>query len=233
EGRSATAGHTASVAGDYAVCENAISQAGAFVASDFGEFCDFLRVTLPLRGKKATGNRMAAVSNAGYESVGMADSIQLNGAELVLPSFEARTEEALAKILSDNRLDGLVDIKNPFDVTPMAGDTVFTDMIVEVLGDRGIDAAVVGIVPLTPAMQTLAPGEGYRESINDPGSIAQLLPGAIAASDKPVVAVIDSGVPFDPLVAILRAGGLPVFRAADRAVRALCKWVDVKSRMRN
>ena len=233
EGRSATAGHTASVAGDYAVCENAISQAGAFVASDFGEFCDFLRVTLPLRGKKATGNRMAAVSNAGYESVGMADSIQLNGAELVLPSFEARTEEALAKILSDNRLDGLVDVKNPFDVTPMAGDTVFTDIIVEVLGDRGIDAAVVGIVPLTPAMQTLAPGEGYRESINDPGSIAQLLPGAIAASDKPVVAVIDSGVPFDPLVAILRAGGLPVFRAADRAVRALCKWVDVKSRMRN
>jgi len=103
-------------------------------------------------------------------------------------------------------------------------------MLVEVLGDRGIDAAVVGIVPLTPAMQTLAPGEGHRESIHDPGSIAQLLPAAVAASDKPVVAVIDSGVPFDPLVEALRAGGLPVFRAADRAVRALCKWVDVKRR---
>jgi acyl-CoA synthetase (NDP forming) len=228
EGRSATAGHTASVAGDYAVCENAIAQAGAFVAGDFNEFSDFLRVTLPLRGKKASGNRLAAVSNAGYESVGMADSIQLNGAELVLPAFEARTEEALTKILSDNRLDGLVDVKNPFDVTPMAGDTVFADMIVEVLGDRGVDAAAVGIVPLTPAMQTLAPGEGHRESINDPGSIAQLLPGAVSASDKPVVTVVDSGAIFDPLVAALRAGGLPVFRSADRAVRALCKWVDVK-----
>jgi acyl-CoA synthetase (NDP forming) len=228
EGRSATAGHTASVAGDYAVCENAISQAGAFVASDFNEFSDFLRVTLPLRGKRAAGNRLAAVSNAGYESVGMADSIQTNGAKLVLPSFGGRTEEALAKILSDNRLDGLVDVKNPFDVTPMAGDTVFTDMIVEVLGDRGIDAAGVGIVPLTPAMQTLAPGEGHRESINDPGSIAQLLPGAVSGSDTPVVAVIDSGAPFDPLVEALRAGGLPVFRSADRAVRALCKWVDLK-----
>jgi acyl-CoA synthetase (NDP forming) len=227
-GRSATAGHTASVAGDYAVCENAIAQAGAFVASDFGEFSDLLRVALPLRGKKAAGNRLAAVSNAGYESVGMADSIQSNGAELVLPSFEARTEEALAKILSDNRLDGLVDVKNPFDVTPMAGDTVFTDMIIEVLGDRGVDAAVVGIVPLTPAMQTLAPGEGHRESISDPASIAQLLPGAVSASDKPVVAVVDSGVLFDPLVEALRARGLPVFRSADRAVRALCKWVDVK-----
>lgn len=230
EGRSATAGHTASVAGDYAVCESALTQAGAFVAADFADFEDLLRVTLALRGKAARGKRLAAISNAGYESVGMADSIQLNGAQLVLPSFEARTEEALAKILTDNRLDGLVDVKNPFDVTPMAGDTVFTDMIVEVLQDRGIDAAVVGIVPLTPAMQTLAPGEGHRESINDPGSIAQLLPGAVSASDKPVVAVIDSGIPFDPLVAVLRAGGLPVFRAADRAVRALCKWVDVKSR---
>jgi acyl-CoA synthetase (NDP forming) len=229
-GRSATAGHTASVAGDYAVCENAIAQAGAFVASDFGEFCDFLRVALPLRGKKAAGNRLAAVSNAGYESVGMADSIQLNGAELVLPSFEARTEEALTKILTDNRLDALVDVANPFDVTPMAGDTAFTDMIVEVLGDRGVDVAVVGIVPLTPAMQTLAPGEGHHESINDPSSIAKRLPAAVSARDKPVVAVIDSGVLFDPLVEALRAGGLPVFRSADRAVRALCKWVDVKRR---
>jgi acyl-CoA synthetase (NDP forming) len=228
EGRSATAGHTASVAGDYAVCENAISQAGAFVASDFGEFSDFLRVTLPLRGKKASGNRLAAISNAGYESVGMADSICCGDAELVLPSFEAPTVEALTKILSDSRLDALVDVKNPFDVTPMAGDTVFTDIIVEVLGDRGVDAAVVGIVPLTPAMQTLAPGEGHRESINDPGSIAQLLPGAISTSDKPVVAVIDSGDLFDPLVEALRAGGLPVFRSADRAVRALCKWIDLK-----
>ena len=233
EGRSATAGHTASVAGDYAVCESAIAQAGAFVASDFGEFSDFLRVTMPLRGKTATGNRLAAVSNAGYESVGMADSIRSNSCELVLPTFEPRTEEAVAKLLFDNRLGGLVDVKNPLDITPMAGDTVYADILVEVLGDDGIDAAVVGIVPLTPALQTLAPGEGHRESILDPGSIAQLLPGVATASEKPVVAVVDSGVLFDPLVEALRAGGLPVFRSADRAVRALCKWIDLKSRMRN
>jgi acyl-CoA synthetase (NDP forming) len=228
EGRSATAGHTASVAGDYAVCENALSQAGAFVAADFAEFSDLLELMLPLRGKRAAGNRLAAVSNAGYESVGMADSIRLNGSELKLPSFSSRTAEALAKVLADNRLDGLVDVKNPFDVTPMASDTVFADLMVEVLGDSNVDAAVVGIVPLTPAMQTLAPGEGHRESILDPGSIAQRLPAIAAAGDKPVVAVVDSGALFDPLCEALRAGGLPVFRSADRAVRALCRWVAVK-----
>jgi hypothetical protein len=42
-----------------------------------------------------------------------------------------------------------------------------------------------------------------------------------------MVAVIDSGRLFDPLAAILEEGGLPVFRSADRAVRVLCRWVDV------
>ena len=44
EGRSATAGHTASVAGDYAVCEAAMDEAGAWVATDFNEFSDLLRL---------------------------------------------------------------------------------------------------------------------------------------------------------------------------------------------
>ncbi len=228
EGRSATAGHTASVAGDYAVCEAALVQAGAMVAEDFSEFSDLLRVSLTLRGKVTRGNRLAAVSNAGYESVGMADSIRLSNAELTLPAFSPATVTALAAALEANRLHGLVDVKNPFDVTPMASDNVYASLIETILGDEAVDAVVAGVVPLTPAMQTLAPGEGHRESILDPGSIAQRLPEVAASSDKPVLAVVDSGVLFDPLADALGSGGLPVFRSADRAVRALCRWVDVK-----
>jgi acyl-CoA synthetase (NDP forming) len=231
EGRSATAGHTASVAGDYAVCENALAQAGAFVAADFNEFSDLLQVALSLRGKRVSGNRLAAISNAGYESVGMADSIRRRGAELVLPAFSPETSERLAKILADNHLDGLVDVKNPLDITPMANDTVFADIVVELVGDGSIDAVVAGIVPLTPAMQTLAPAEGHVESILDPGSIARLLPQIAAGFDTPLVAVVDAGTLFDPMADALQTGGLPVFRSADRAVRALCRWVDVKTRL--
>jgi len=168
------------------------------------------------------------MSNAGFETVGMADSIRRNGAELVLPAFDARTEEVLAKTLFDHGLAGLVDVHNPLDVTPMTDDTAYADMVTEVLADPGIDVAVFGIVPLTPALQTLPSGDGHAESVLDPGSIAQRLPRAAAATEKPVVAVIDSGRLFDPLVDALRAGGLPVFRSADRAVRALCTWVDLK-----
>lgn len=229
EGRSATAGHTASVAGDYAVCETALTQAGAMVASDFNEFSDLLRVALPLRGKRVSSNRLAAVSNAGYESVGMADSIRGDKAELRLGRFTDRSAASMGRILVEYRLDGLVDVKNPLDVTPMASDAAYVSLIATLLEDDTVDAVVAGIVPLTPAMQTLPPADERHESILDPQSIANLLPEVAATSNKPLVAVIDSGVLFDPLADALQRGGLPVFRAADRAVRALARWIDLKT----
>jgi acyl-CoA synthetase (NDP forming) len=230
EGRSATAGHTASVAGDYAVCESAIVEAGAFVASDFNEFSDFLRLCLRLRGTRVGGTRLVAMSNAGFESVGMADSITQGRARLQLASLADATSRALGEILSESRLAGLVDVKNPFDVTPMASDEAYARLAGTILADGGVDLLVAGIVPLTPAMQTLAAGEGHREDVHDDASIARLLPRVAAASGKPVIAVVDSGERFDAMAGVLEDGGLPVFRAADRAVRVLTRWVDVKIR---
>jgi len=230
EGRSATAGHTASVAGDYAVCEAALRQAGAMVATDFNEFSDLLRLCVSLRGKRVRGNRLMAMSNAGYESVGMADSIRGEHAELTLARLGGETQEGIAAILNEFKLDGLVDVKNPLDVTPMASDAAFSRIVGQALGDPGVDVMVAGIVPLTPAMQTLAPGPGHQESIRADGSVARLLAAAAAGSDTPLVVVVDSGVWFDPLADQLTEAGLPVFRSADRAVRVLCSWVDVKRR---
>ncbi len=127
-----------------------------------------------------------------------------------------------------SRLDGLVDVKNPFDVTPMANDDTFAPLVDTILGDPNVDLMVAGIVPLTPAMQTLAPAMNIPRIRRHPDSIAQRLPGIAAKHDTPMVAVIDSGRLFDPMAEVLEAGGLPVFRSADRAVRVLCKWVDVK-----
>lgn len=229
-GRSATAGHTASVAGDYAVCEAAIAEAGAFVADDFEEFSDLLRLSMAFRGKSIHDRRLAAMSNAGFESVGMADSIECGRSRLRLATFADDTRDALASILSDARLHGLVDVKNPFDVTPMADDATFARLVDTILADHAVDVMAVGIVPLTPALQTLAPGQGHRESVHSDRSIARLLPKVAADHDTPVVAIVDSGTLFDPMVGVLEAGGLPVFRAADRAVRVLCRWVDVRLR---
>jgi len=230
EGRSATAGHTASVAGDYAVCEAALREAGAFVASTFDEFSDFLLLCSHLRGKRVGGKRLAAMSNAGFESVGMADAIRGERCALELARFAPETARRLQELLGENRLDGLVDVKNPFDVTPMATDAAFSALVETILDDPATDVMAAGIVPLTPAMQTLPPSERWKESINDSRSIAQLLPAVAAKSSKPLVAVIDSGELYDPMAEALAAGGLPVFRRADRAIRSLRRWTDVRLR---
>jgi acyl-CoA synthetase (NDP forming) len=230
EGRSATAGHTASVAGNYAVCEAAVSQAGAMVAADFNEFSDLLNLAVHLRGTTVRGNRLVAVSNAGFESVGMADSIRCGAAELHMARLSESTASSLQETLARHRLDRLVDVKNPLDVTPMATDQAYADLVAGILADDGVDVVVAGVVPLTPAMQTLAEGRVPSESIDAPESIARLLPDIARAQSKPVVAVIDSGTWFDPLADRLRAGGLPVFRSADRAVRVLCRFLQLKLR---
>jgi len=226
-GRSATAGHTASVAGDYAVCEAAISEAGAHVASDFSEFSDLLRLCVAFRGKPIGGTGLAAMSNAGFESVGMADSIECDRARLRLARYDEATRTKLQGILDGAGLAGLVDVKNPFDVTPMADDATFAELVDAILDCPTVDVMVAGIVPLTPAMQTLAAGEEHRESVDDPNSIARRLPAVAAGHDTPLVAVVDSGSLFDPMAEVLEAGGLPVFRSADRAVRVLCRWVHI------
>jgi acyl-CoA synthetase (NDP forming) len=224
-GRSATAGHTASVAGDYAVCEAALRQAGAYVATDFSDFSDLLRLALFLRDSTVRGSRLMAMSNAGFESVGMADSIQGHDSRLHLTQLTSDTVSSLQSVLGTHRLDGLVDVKNPFDVTPMATDAAYEELIRHLVADTNVDALVVGIVPLTPAMQTLPAGVVAHESVDSEASIAHRLPAIARDVDTPIVAVVDSGALFDPLADRLEAGGVATFRSADRAVRALRRYI--------
>jgi len=68
-GAGAAASHTASIAGDYPVTKQLLSQAGAVVCDSLDEFDDAITLFTLLDGKKARGNRLAAVSNGGYECV--------------------------------------------------------------------------------------------------------------------------------------------------------------------
>ena len=59
----------------------------------------------------------------------------------------------------------------------------------------------------------------------DQGSIAVRLPRLFAETDKPLIAVVDSGPRYDPLVRALRLAGIPVFPSADQAVRSLGRYL--------
>jgi acetate---CoA ligase (ADP-forming) len=74
-------------------------------------------------------------------------------------------------------------------------------------------------VPLTPAQLTTP------DEITKPGSMGERLPKLLAESGKPLIAVIDCGPLYDPLAAMIRLGGVPVFRSADQATRSLGRYL--------
>ncbi len=223
EGKTATSGHTASLAGDYMVCESGIRQAGAMVAQTFTQFEDLFFLAERLHGKTIGGNRLAAVSGAGFEAVGMADSIQSDDYSLRMSTFSGETTAKVEEILRLNRLDTLVDVKNPMDINPGANDQVHAGIVEILLGDPEVDAVVVGLDPLSPATYTLADDKYSLEAEN---SVARLMPELADRLKKPLVGVVDGGKLYDPLVDLLEERGLPVFRSSDRAVAALAKYIE-------
>ncbi|MCB9850550.1 MAG: acetate--CoA ligase family protein [Phycisphaerales bacterium] len=223
-GRAATAGHTASIAGDYNVCEAALTSAGALVAETFKEFENLVQLAAHLHGRVFTGRRIGAVSNAGYEVVGMADATVGPNHQVAFGELRYTDQAELRTILQRYQLDRLVNLTNPLDLTPMAGDAAHEEVLRLMLECPNIDAVVASFVPLTPAMKTTP------EEIGDASSLAHRLPKLFAESSKPLVVAIDSGSLYDPLARAIRTGGVPVFRSADSAVRALGRYLCHRAR---
>ncbi|WP_234979123.1 acetate--CoA ligase family protein [Desulfococcus multivorans] len=226
EGKSATSGHTASLAGDYMVCESCIRQAGGIPAQTFPQFEDLLMLAQRLHGKRINGNRLAALSGAGFEAVGMADNIQSDDYAMTLARFTPVTVDRMAALLTAKGLDRLVEVGNPMDINPGADDEAHILAVRHLAEDPNVDAVVVGLDPLSPAMRTLATCESGRYNFDAPGSIAFELPRQVDALDKPVVGVVDAGRLYDPLVDALVEKGMAVFRSSDRAVRALALYIE-------
>jgi acyl-CoA synthetase (NDP forming) len=224
-GAKASASHTASIAGDYAVTRELSRSAGVVVAESLEDYEDLIRVFAWLGDRPAAGTRLGAVSNAGFECVALADNL---GA-LSLPAFDAATTSRLESIFRQAKIDSVVDVHNPLDLTPMAGDQAYEDAVRTVLDAANVDVGFVGCVPLTPAMNTLPAGKGHDEDLDRPGSFASRVTRIRQTTAKPWIAVVDAGPVYDPLVRVLEAHQVPTFRAADRALRLLNVFVGART----
>lgn len=216
-GTQATASHTASVAGDYAVCRELAQQAGVIVTDSHADFEDLTRLFCQLRGKNVSGWRLGALSNAGFEAVALADHV----GRFVPASFSEKTNATLGDVLNRYRISNVVDVRNPLDVTPIVDDEGYEAVIDAVMQDENVDIGIIGCVPLTGCLNTLAPGEGHAENLRNDSSIVRRMIRLKESLPKAWVAVVDGGPLYDPMVALLEAGGVPTFRTADRAVRML------------
>jgi acyl-CoA synthetase (NDP forming) len=219
-GAAASASHTASIAGDYAVTRELLSQAGAIVAESLDAFDDALSAFTLLREKRRGGRRLGALSNAGFECVAMADSL----GPLELAAFSPETTARLAAAYEKAGIAGIVDLHNPADLTPMADDEAYEECFRAILDDPGVDCGIAGIVPLAAALRSLDSGPDYAGDLRREDGIPARYGRLMAASAKPWVAVVDSGPLYDALASALESRGVPTFRSADRALAALGLW---------
>lgn len=218
-GRSAAAGHTAAIAGDYDICLTAFAGAGALIARTLGEFNTLLELSSAYAGVCPTGQRIFALTNAGMETVAIGDTIGDPDNRATLAAIDeplrARTQDALER----GRLGGIVSVRNPLDLTPMADESIYDQIVLAALDSGEVDAVLVSCVPLAPCLRTIG------SEMDDPGAFPQLI-ASWKAEGKPVVFVLDAGSLYNPLAAKIRGAGVPVFRSADEAAYALSVWLN-------
>jgi acyl-CoA synthetase (NDP forming) len=215
EGADATASHTASVAGDYAVTRELARAAGAIVAETLADFEDLVRLFVLLRAKQVEGRRLGALSNAGFECVALADNL----GRFRLPRFGDATTAKLGALLERCHLERIVGVRNPLDVNPTMGDEAFADASRLVIEDDNVDVGIIGCVPLTGALNTLYASERHGEDLSKTESVVSRIAELHANSSKAWIAVVDAGAPYDPMARSLELRGVPTFRTGDRAMR--------------
>ena len=219
-GQKAVMGHTASIAGDYLVTRLIMEKAGALVAETFDDFNDLAAMACYFSGLEIKHGNTFFLSNAGFEGAGMADGVSGRLTAEISPELAAY----MGKTLKDFKLDSIVDAKNPLDITPMASDGAIAGIIKKALASDEFSGAVVSMVPLTPAMNTLPKGAGWPDDLEK-----SFLKGAAEAARvarKPLIFCVAAGAIYEPYCACAQALGLPVFRSSDRAVAVYGKYLD-------
>ena len=222
-------GHTASIAGSPALFDSVVRHAGAIVAEDLTAFDDLLYVAGALHAKTIGGNRLGAISGAGFEAVGMADATAMPGFALEMGTLAPKTVERVQAILAAKRLDALVEVRNPIDINPGADDDAHLAIVEAFLDDPNVDAVVVGLDPTAPAIRALESSKlrpGY--DITDPQSTVHLLPPLTERHAKPVIGVIDGGRLYDAMAAALMDRGVCIFRSCVRGTRALACYTETR-----
>jgi acyl-CoA synthetase (NDP forming) len=222
-------GHTASIAGGPVLFDSVVRHAGAIVADDFNSFDDLFYIAGALHGKQIGGRRLGAISGAGFEAVGMADSIESETFAMEMGALEAATVTQLEDILKAKKLDALVEVRNPIDINPGADDEAHLQIVEAFLQDPNIDAVVVGLDPTAPSVRALESSKlrpGF--DISDPKSTVHLMPPLVDRNEKPIIGIVDGGSLYDVMSARLMDQGVCIFRNCARGTKALVRYVEAR-----
>lgn len=214
-GQKAVMGHTASIAGDFLTIKQIFEREGALVATTFAEFELLTRAALALTDTPPVNNNVFMISNAGFETSGMADNILPHG-PVKAPAPDGALTAKLQAILAKYKLDTIVDVRNPFDITPMCPDAAALEITQAAAASGQYGSVVFATIPLSPVLKSL------KEE--DP----QIMPDLAALSKQyniPVLVSVSAGEAFDYYRQTATDAGLCVFLQADTAVSILTRFM--------
>ncbi|MBN1835808.1 MAG: acetate--CoA ligase family protein [Spirochaetales bacterium] len=137
-GASAAASHTGSLAGSDEVCDAAFRQAGIIRCDTIEDMFNYA-IAMTYQPLPA-GNRVAIVTNAGGPGVLATDRAVQEG--LALAALSEATTETLRKSLPHT-----ANLKNPVDIIGDAKKDRYSVALSSVLGDPGVDGALVILTP--------------------------------------------------------------------------------------
>jgi len=217
-GRLAAQSHTASISGEYEIAKAAMKQAGLVVADTMIDHCDFIKTFALLHDFQVKGNRVAVITNAGYEKTYAADNL---GA-LILADLDKPTMDKL-----DQMLPSYVNAGPLLDLTAMASDELFERCIDILLRSKTTDALFISIVPQAILIHTTDEEiDKYKKNI------AARIVNIVHRYKKPTVVSVNvvSGADavYNKLGQTLDAGGVPTFLTAERAMVCLNEFIKYR-----
>ncbi len=189
--------HTGSIAGNDAVLDAALHEAGVIRCHGMEDLFDLAKAFA--WEKSPRENKVAVISNAGGPAVLSADLIDEAGLEMAV--LNSKTHSILQK-----NLPATANIHDPVDVLGDALADRYAIAIDTVLGDSGVDALVVLLTPqlTTQIVET-----------------AKIISAASAKFGKPIVTAFIGGSQVAKGESILNAHKVPCFRYPDRAIWVL------------
>lgn len=199
--REAAQSHTGALAGDHATATALLRNEAVVVVESLDELLDtsaiLLRYPSPPAGGTAFMTGSGAMKNIALD---FADDLGLDLPALGGPTVDRLTALLPAYAVAENPLDyTTIGVRQP---------GLIGELLLTMLGDPGVGSIVLAI-PVGPEM-------AQRDK-------AEHIVPAMARADKPAVLVLTGdGSPVQPFFTeAITASGVPLFRSADRALRAL------------
>jgi acyl-CoA synthetase (NDP forming) len=209
--REAALSHTGSLAGNSELYSAAIKQSGAIEVTGVGEMIDTARI-LTICRHRPSGRKVAIVTHTLGIALIAAQTLELNGIELPLPS-----EEVATKIQSMLNMPVEIPIKNPVDLLAQgwADPRIFAGAFKLILNEDKFDAVMIVFSP------------NYQEGIGGGVPIDEMIEASNKVS-KPVISVLASpDTRKPPGHDVLEASGIPFFSSPHRAAQALANMLKL------